>query len=414
MLATSSLSVFLVSAVLGQAAEPAPLTDSQRASIAALARNSQAESARLKQSLAERQRELADRYTRYQLDHDEITRLEREIVALQTELLASYRKMQLELRKLVPEDRFMQLKRRLDHALESQQPAARNRGAEIPAETETAARPEAERVYSGPQVGEDLTPFMVRGVFDADAGKEIDFITEADGKPIVLVFVHDVNRPAIALTRTLTSYTAGRAADGLTTGIVWLDADATEAENALKRMRHALAAEARVGISPDGVEGPGSYGLNRNVTLTVLVGKAGKVTANFAIVQPSLQADLPRILDEVVRVAGGTAPRIEELVGERAMKRDAGSFDSDQLRELLRPVIQLAATEEEVDRAAEAVEKFAAENESARREVGRIANTIIDAGKLSNYGTPRAQHYLTKWADEYGPSKAPPAGERNP
>ena len=58
------------------------------------------------------------------------------------------------------------------------------------------------------------------------------------------------------------------------------------------RARDSLRWRVPVGVSVDGLEGPGSYGLNRNVTLTVLVGKAGRVRANFALVQPS-DADGP-------------------------------------------------------------------------------------------------------------------------
>jgi hypothetical protein len=68
-------------------------------------------------------------------------------------------------------------------------------------------------------------------------------------------------------------------------------------------------------------------------------------------------------------------------------------------------VIQLDATEDEVDKAAAALEAFLADNESAQKEVGRISNTIVDSGKLTNYGTPRAQEYLRKWAKRYGRSQ---------
>ena len=64
-------------------------------------------------------------------------------------------------------------------------------------------------------MGEKLPPFRVRGVFDADAGKELDFVKQAAGKPIVLVFVHDLNRQSIGMTRALTAYTVGRAKDGV-------------------------------------------------------------------------------------------------------------------------------------------------------------------------------------------------------
>src|SRR5262249_22818000 len=116
-----------------------------------------------------------------------------------------------------------------------------------------------EKLFSGPQVGEKLPPFKVRGFFDSDAGKELDFVKQAAGKPIVLVFIHDVNRMSLSLTRNLTAYTAGRAKEGLATGVILLGDDVTESENALKRWGHALAREAPLGISLDGREGPGSY-----------------------------------------------------------------------------------------------------------------------------------------------------------
>jgi hypothetical protein len=260
-----------------------------------------------------------------------------------------------------------------------------------------------EPIFSGPQIGEQLTPFKVQGVFDDQAGKQLDFVQQAAGKPIVLIFVHDANRPSIGLTRILSAYTASRAKDGLATGVVWLADDATEAEMALKRMRHALAPDAPVGISVDGREGPGSYGLNRNVTLTILIGKEGKVTANYALVQPSLQADLPKILKSVADVAGGKPPRLEDLPGFPAMAKMQGNREADNLRPLLAPVIKRDATAEEVEKAALAVEQYVGKNAAARREVGRIARTIIDAGKLTSYGTPRAQEFLSKWAKEYGP-----------
>lgn len=259
-----------------------------------------------------------------------------------------------------------------------------------------------DQIFSGPQIGEKLVPFTVRGVFDDDAGKELDFVTRAARKPIVLIFVHDANRPSIGMTRILSTYTASRAKDGLATGVVWLTDDATEAEMALKRMRHALAQDAPIGIAVDGREGPGSYGLNRNVTLTILVGKDGKVTANYAIVQPSLQADLPKILNSVVAVAGGQLPKLEDLPGFPAMAKATGGSEAENLRPLLTPVIRRDASPDDVDKAALALEEYVTKKEAARREVGRIANTIIDGGKLLNYGTPRAQEYLRKWAKTYG------------
>jgi hypothetical protein len=286
--------------------------------------------------------------------------------------------------------------------------------AQAPADTKAnpsaspAAKP-TKQVFSGPQPGEKLPGFRVRGVLGDLGGKELDFVKTAAGKPLVLVFIHDINRPSIGMTRILTSYTVSRAKDGLHTGVVLLDDDTTEAENMLKRISHALTREAPTGVSLDGREGPGSYGLNRNVTLTILVAKDGKVTANFALVQPSIQADLPKILKAIVDVVGGTVPKLEDLAGMPQMRAPAGDEPDPKLRGLIRPVIQRNATPDTVDQAAAAVEAYVKTNESARREVGRIARTIVGSGKLSNYGTERAQEILRKWAKQYGAADEKPA-----
>ena len=79
-------------------------------------------------------------------------------------------------------------------------------------------------------------------------------------------------------------------------------------------------------------------------------------------------------------------------------------------------MIQLKADAGTVEAAAKAVEEHANAkgNEAFRKEIGRIANTIIDAGKLDNYGTPKAQEYLKKWATESLMGKRPPVMSTGP
>ncbi len=289
----------------------------------------------------------------------------------------------------------------------------------------------SEAIFSGPQVGEALSPFVVQGVFDAHAGKEMNYVELANGGPIVLIFVHDVNRQSISLARILSTYTNSRAKDGLITGMILLHDDVTEAESLLKRMRHAIGPDkasiasvsddakvepaksieyATVGTSKDGREGPGSYGLNRNVTLTILVGNENMVTANYALIQPSLQVDLPKILESVVAVVGGEVPQLEDLEGvPAAMKQRESKGNAPEMRPLLAPLIRRDATDEQVVSAAEKVEAAAANDPAIRKEVGRIANTIIDAGKLEDYGTPKCQEYLKKWAQDFGDPRKPAA-----
>jgi hypothetical protein len=66
-----------------------------------------------------------------------------------------------------------------------------------------------EVVFSGPQIGEKLAEFKVRGFFEPNYGKELDFVKQSAGKPIVLVFIHDGNRPSVRFTQVLANYTCG-------------------------------------------------------------------------------------------------------------------------------------------------------------------------------------------------------------
>ncbi len=123
-------------------------------------------------------------------------------------------------------------------------------------------------IFSGPQPGEPLTQFPVTGVLGESAGSNIDFVMNSKDGPLLLVFVHERTRPAFGLTNTLLRFAATRKTEGLTTGVVFLTADPTETETWLKRVSQYFPASASVGISPDGLEGPGAYGLNRNVAVS--------------------------------------------------------------------------------------------------------------------------------------------------
>ena len=95
-------------------AEPPPLTEEQRLQIAKLANETKQDADRLKALLDRKQRELADVYALYKLDEEKATKLEAEILNVQKQMLANHRKMQIELRTLVGEERFNLLRTRLE------------------------------------------------------------------------------------------------------------------------------------------------------------------------------------------------------------------------------------------------------------------------------------------------------------
>jgi hypothetical protein len=167
--------------------------------------------------------------------------------------------------------------------------------------------------FSGPQKGEAITLFSVRGVLGDKAGEEYDLVKQAKGQPLVLMFVHEVNRPSVGIARVVMTYAASLKEKDLHAGLVFLTADATATEDWTKRASGALPQGVPIGISTDGVEGPGAYGLNRKVTVTVLVAKEDKVAANFALIQPSVAADAPKIIEAIATAAGVQPPTKEEL-----------------------------------------------------------------------------------------------------
>jgi hypothetical protein len=254
-----------------------------------------------------------------------------------------------------------------------------------------------DKVFSGPQPGEKLPPLKVAGVYDDLEGKEFDLVQEAGKGPLLVVFVHHLTRPTGALMRALTAYTETRTKDGLKTYIVWLHKDRTEAARYLKQARGSLHLKATVAVSLDGAEGPGAYGLNRKVGLTVLVAKEGKVTANFALTQPAV-SDGPAIAEAVVKQVGGKAPDVKEF-DRLAFGRPMANERDPKLVTLLRGVINKNAEVQDVQKAVGEVDKHVGDKKDLQKQLGEIATACVKAG----YGTEEAQKHLKVWADKYGP-----------
>ena len=268
-------------------------------------------------------------------------------------------------------------------------------------------------IFSGPQTGEPLPSLQVNPAAGVESSESLDLIKKAANGPVVIVFMHERTRPAFGLTNVVMKFAATRRDKGLTAATVFLTADQTETENWIKRTQQNQPKDVILAISPDGLEGPGDYGLNRNVALTIIVANEGKVTANFALVQPGLDVDGPKILKAIGEVTGGgPVPPVSTFMRQQMDARRGGEKPRDgdtaqteqqdpMLRPLLSRVISRTATDEQVDAAATEVIKYASAHPVARRQIADIANRIISADKLSNYGTPKAQDYLKQWAVEF-------------
>jgi hypothetical protein len=262
-------------------------------------------------------------------------------------------------------------------------------------------------VFSGPQPGEVLPPLKVLApTGESDVG-EVDLVAEAAGRPLLLLFMHEVTRPSSALARVLMNYGEMRMEDGLLPATIRL----TDDPSSNRGGRRPRSGRARVGVSPDGPEGPGSYGLNRNVGVTVLVGHEGRVTASFALVQPSV-TDAPLIIAEVVKLIGGDVPTVAELefltMSQDAAPRfrENGVAPQDpKLRQHICGVLRVKDDAQALATAAAAVEAYVAGDAAKQRELGEASRLLLYqryGGQTALVADSPAGDRFQVWAKAYG------------
>ena len=209
-------------------------------------------------------------------------------------------------------------------------------------------RSEENRIFSGPQPGEKLPSLKVTGIRDRLDGTTFDITAKADRKPLIL-FLQDTNavgvKGLVNVSKLLLKIDAfqkrhSKATDaeksnqGLQIGVVFLaDSLDTLPDWAHGMLNEEISNEILTGISPEGREGPGSYGLNRNVAQTVIIAKDGKVLHNFAFTQPMLYSD-PHFLGAVADAIGADASALEKWLNDDAAKRRYEKYDWVELHNL--------------------------------------------------------------------------------
>ena len=172
-------------------------------------------------------------------------------------------------------------------------------------------------IFSGPQPGEKLPSLQATGVYGEIEGKTFDFIAKADGRPHVLLLQDGSRvglRGLVGVARVLDKI-SNRSDKDLHMSVVFLGDDPAALKQIVKGIAAHVPENVLVGISPDGREGPGSYGLNRNMAQTVLIAKDGKVLHNFAFTQPMVYAN-PHVLGAVGEAIGVEPIMLEKWLNE--------------------------------------------------------------------------------------------------
>jgi hypothetical protein len=247
---------------------------------------------------------------------------------------------------------------------------------------------------SGPLVGDKLGEFKSHAFSGPDAGKEFKFIEKTKGGPTLLIFMHGssdngITRPGLQFLRPVDKYAAEN--EKLAAHIIWVTGDKEKTEGFLKRAENSLNLQSPIGICLDGgKDGPGAYGLNDKVAITVLVAKDNKVVANFALSDPNGN-DSRKVIVALAKVLGKEAPKEEKREEKKGRKDER----APELQKLMRQMIQRDNSEETVKRVADEMRKWAGNDEKKQRELREYAQLVAGL----KYGNEHAQKMLKKLAE---------------
>jgi hypothetical protein len=271
-----------------------------------------------------------------------------------------------------------------------------------------------EPVYSGPQKGEPLPPLKVLDMTGPDKGKDVDLVADAGGSPAVWVFIHEITRQAAQVLTAIDRAAAVR--PSLKAAFVLLTADMNATEQRTPMMQESLQYRTRWTVSPDGKEGPGAYGLNKTVTLTVLLARNNVVTANWAIVSPS-DVDAPPIVKAIAdlvpadpvaelklevetlrRENARLKAQIEKLKsapGGEARPATSGRAPTDpDLNGAMRRIVRKDASDAEVDAAIAAILERLKARPELRPQVVDGYTLLVDLKYGGEYARKRLQEAL--------------------
>lgn len=262
-------------------------------------------------------------------------------------------------------------------------------------------------VFSGPQVGETLPGFSMTVALGGKPGTEVDFVTAADDSAVVVVFIHQLTRPGFALANAVMKYCHDVKGEKLHQGICFLSQDPSQAQTQIDRAKRYFPKETYVGYSMEGIEGPGAYGLNRNVQVTVLVSKQKQVLANFALVQPGVHADGPKILAAIAKAVGtADKPNINQYLPNNQAAQDTPISIDPALMAAVRRLSTSDADEATVAKAIAEVEALIKDKKPLQQQLASIAARWVRSKRIDEIGTMPQQKKIKTWAQMSTPPRA--------
>jgi hypothetical protein len=163
---------------------------------------------------------------------------------------------------------------------------------------------QADDPVSGLKVGEAAPEFQFAAAVGDDAGKTVNPMKVAADKPVLLIFISDLNRQGFALLKQLDKYGRLRQPEGLEVVIVRSAADRDEAARHAKLLYDLYDVKSLAGVAEEGKTGPKDYNLHEDAKITVLlVDRKHKVVFNQARRAPDRQ-DFQETRDAIDKLLG--------------------------------------------------------------------------------------------------------------
>lgn len=270
---------------------------------------------------------------------------------------------------------------------------------------------ESPEFFSGPQVGEPMPGFPMKLI--EDPSEVVDLIAQAEQRPSVMIFVHKRSRPAFGLANAIARYCTTKSkspqsdqpqASKFEFGICFLTDDATDTQKWLGQVKRYFPEGTPLGFSPDGLDGPGAMGLNRNAELTVLVSDKKKVTANFALVQPGTFVDGPKILKAIADVIGDQDKiDINDYLPNNQAAQDAPIPIDPALKTAFEKIVAEDATEASIGESIVEIKALIEDNKPRQRQLGTLLAGLARNKKLAAIENEEQRETLVRWARQFSP-----------
>ena len=224
------------------------------------------------------------------------------------------------------------------------------------------------QIFSGPQKGEQLPALKVTSLFGDTKGEVFDPIKRTGNQTQILFFQDDSGvgiRGLFGFANAIRQVNE-EAEKELQVACIFLTDDTNTITTRYARIFGRLreSGVSVIAVASGGRNGPGSYGLNRNIAQTILVAKDGKVTWNFVSEQGLLFAD-PHILGAVAEAVGETRETVA------AWLNATGSDDQAPANE------KLARRQRELRTK---LGEFVEAGKLTRREAGELYRAAFDGG----------------------------------